>query len=283
MQVEASQGGNDLEDEDDTGLNSICLECNNGMVICSTKGEWGSWATSAESTHGFDAANFKQEQYHSFDNAGGSNLYMYKNSSTGYTEFQATGTTIPDFGQWRGTRYCRKGAKICAIQTKVQEKQVSGGDDVALDGVRLYCCANVVSVKVYLDALYEIEGQGGSKSSYTETRDIAVGLVSSTQIDESTSFDVAASLSLSANFGVFSGSAGLEASYAKSAFSSALNSRQQKTTKSTSWHVRFSDPLYIYQGRTVVYMSDGGTFELAGDLIQQSDSRLNASSIEALA
>ncbi len=282
MQVEASQGGGTGDDDDDTAVNSICLECNNGMEICSSKGYWGTWGSSAESSAGYDAADFQLEEG-SDDESGGNNLKLYTStSSSSFTEHAVSGVTIPGWGNWLGKQYCRKGAKICAIQTQVEAMQSTGTDDAALDGVRLFCCANVDSVKVHLDAIYEIEGNSGDGSTYTETKQVSVGLISSSQIDESTSFSVAASVSASVGWGGVSASVGLEAGYAKSAFSSALNSREQQRTRNTVWQVTFSDPLYVYQGRTTVYMSDGGTFELAGDVIQQSDSKLDVTNIEVL-
>ncbi len=275
IQVESDQGGS----KDDTALNSICLECNNGMEICSTKGFYGSWATSTESADGFSAADYKEEAKAS-DVSGGNDFAMYSQGTNSFSEHKATGASIPGWGTWRGKQYCRTGARICAIQTKVQKQH--SGDNIGLNGVRLYCCANVVSVKVNLDALFEIEGGGDNGSSYTVSKQVSVGLISSSQIDQATSFSVAASMSASVSWGAFSATAGLEASYAKSAFSSALSSRQEKTTSTTSWVLRFAGPLYVYQGRTTVYMSDGGSFELAGDVIHQSDSRLNVTNIEVL-
>ncbi len=278
MRVQPNQGSG--ADNDDTALNSICLVCNNGMEVCSKQGTLGTWGSSTENTDGFSAADFLMER-HQDDSAGGVNMKLYKHGSSGYTAYAISGVTVPTWGVWRGMQYCRKGAKICAIQTRVQDP-LSSGDDVALSGVKLFCCSNVKSVKVHLDAMYEVEGNSGSHSYYTETRQITTGLVSSSQIDETTSFGVAASLSASVGWGAFSGSVGLETSYAKSAFSSALTNRKEQTTSTTSWKVKFSDPLYVYQGRTTVYMSDGGSFELAGDIIQQSDSKLDVTNIEVL-
>lgn len=46
---------------DDSAINSICMYCNNGMNICSTKGGRGSWHKSDYVSGGFVAGNVRHE------------------------------------------------------------------------------------------------------------------------------------------------------------------------------------------------------------------------------
>lgn len=212
------------------------------------------------------------------DSAGVTHVCLYSYSSGTYHPRYAEGFT---WGTWTNKQYCKKGARICAIQTRVQ-KYTKSGDNVALDGVRFYCCANVVGVTVHLDPVFELAGGSGTGSYFTEQRQISVGLVSSSQIDQSTSFSIAASMSASIDYKIFSASLSVDTSFAQSAFSSTLSTRQSKTTKTTTWHLKFGDPLFVYQGRTVVKMSDGGSFEMAGEVLQQSSKKLKSTAIEVL-
>ena len=45
-------------------------------------------------------------------------------------------------GTWRDGIMCDEGSAICGLQTRVLENQYYVGDDFAMSGVHLFCCAN---------------------------------------------------------------------------------------------------------------------------------------------
>ncbi len=159
-------------------------------------------------------------------------------------------------------------------------------DDSALNGVRLQCCAKVASVKVRLNPLFELAGGSGSGSSVTYTKSFSLGLLSSSQFDKSTSFEIATAVSAEVSYAGAAASASASASVntnsVTSTFSSALNTKEEKRSETTTWVVKFSDPLYVYQGRTSIHMSDGSVIEMGGEYLVQSNQKLSTSSYTIL-
>ncbi len=282
--MEAYGGGG--SSYDDTALNSICLVCNNYMEICSKKGFWGSWGESSTCAQGFGGVDFQLEAFQgggNNDDTAGNNLAIYCNPSS--TEYKISAISISGWGDWQGRRYCRTGAAFCGIQTRVEARQ-GKGDDTALNGVRLDCCAKVASVMVRLNPLFEIAGGSGSESSVTYTKTFSLGLLSSSQFDQRTSFEIATAVSAEVSYAGAAASASASASVntnsVSSTFSSALNTREEKRSETTTWVVKFSDPLYVYQGRTTIHMSDGSAIEMGGEFLVQANEKLSTASYPIL-
>lgn len=276
LQVQPN-GGSEF---DDTALNSICLLCNNNRQICSKLGFWGNWGESSSCSQGFGGADFQLEPDQGRgDDAMGNNLALYCNPSG--TEHKVSGISIPGWGDWLGRKNCKTGTVFCGIQTRVQDKSGGVYDETGLTGVRLQCCAKVTSVTVRLNPVFETEGSPGHDYLVEHTPTFSFGLLSSGPFDKSTCFQIVDTVRASVSFSEAAASASsgtsVSSSSVSTAFSLALIARDKQTT-TTSWQVKASDHLYLYQGLATIHMSDGSTFKMGGDYLVSSSQKLSTSS-----
>jgi len=130
-QVESKQGRGD-----DTAMNSICLSCSGGDIICSKKGFWGSWYRSRGTCNsGFTGFNLRYEA---------SCGPRCDDTAANDLELRCKGTWVTinsptDWGTWN-SGHCPAGYVICGLKTRVESKQGRRGDDTALNGVEFACC-----------------------------------------------------------------------------------------------------------------------------------------------
>ncbi|MBN2718472.1 MAG: hypothetical protein JXX14_21690 [Deltaproteobacteria bacterium] len=128
---------------DDTALNGIALWCTdpngqNGNLVVSHPGHWGDWKPYAgECAIQGDfirKAQLKYEEAMGDGDDTAANGFQVKCSDS-----IAHQTIQGEWGTWQPMRECPAHQVVCGIQTRVESKR-GGGDDTALNGVKLQCC-----------------------------------------------------------------------------------------------------------------------------------------------
>ncbi|MCU0294412.1 MAG: RICIN domain-containing protein, partial [Thermoanaerobaculaceae bacterium] len=136
MRVEANGSSGD-----NTALNGIELDCLSTLGVHSTigfQGLWGTWGAWASCPTGKLAVG-GQEKFE--DNRGSSN-----DSAANSLKLRCQdGTEIEppngaDRGTWKTWGVCPTGQAVCGMEVRSEDNQGEGGDDTALNGVRLQCC-----------------------------------------------------------------------------------------------------------------------------------------------
>lgn len=131
--------------DDDTALNSVRLVCakrdgSGPVTITSHEGWWGSWAQPATGCPAgtfINAVRIRNEAPHGGKKDDTASNDVNMKCSNG-TELNAgNGTT---WGEWSQYRECPVGSAVCGVSIKIEEKK-GKGDDVAMTGLRLRCCA----------------------------------------------------------------------------------------------------------------------------------------------
>ncbi|MDX2019358.1 MAG: RICIN domain-containing protein [Deltaproteobacteria bacterium] len=136
QRVEGEQGGGD-----DTGLNAIELSCIN-LQGASTSfrphdGIWGDWSSSS-----YCANNqfIRSGELRLEGNQGGGDDTAGANVRFRCTDNNLiTANNGVPFGDWRGEKTCGANRVVCGAQVRFEGNQ-GGGDDSALNGVKLACC-----------------------------------------------------------------------------------------------------------------------------------------------
>ncbi|KXZ52423.1 hypothetical protein GPECTOR_9g467 [Gonium pectorale] len=132
LRVEAQQGGGD-----DTALNGISVGCMTGMAntVESGNGFWGDWSSSASCPAGgyFVGAKMRIESPGGDDTAANSIVFTCSNQRG--TDVNAHSGY---WGDWTGYTYCPGETYVCGLQVRVESP---GGDDTALNGLRIACCS----------------------------------------------------------------------------------------------------------------------------------------------
>ncbi|XP_067279953.1 vitelline membrane outer layer protein 1 homolog isoform X2 [Pseudorasbora parva] len=127
---------------DDTALNGIRLLCadrSKGVLpdmipIESHSGFWGDWTNVKVCPSGYlTAFRLRVESPQLGDDTAANNVGF---RCTDGTELEGDGTSWGDWGGW--TPPCPERA-ICALSTKVEDKQ-GDGDDTALNDAYMFCC-----------------------------------------------------------------------------------------------------------------------------------------------
>lgn len=142
--IEGGQGGGD-----DTAMNAIRLTCCNNnpvfgvmnMQVLSTNNEngWGDWGFTEYCPAGsyVRGYQFRMEgsQGGGDDTAG--NAIRLICSDPGATSLYSSQS---GWGGWGGVSYCPSNQYACGFQTRNEGGQ-GGGDDTALNGIRIRCCS----------------------------------------------------------------------------------------------------------------------------------------------
>jgi len=137
MRVEASQGGGD-----DTALNSVQLFCTTptgrAEWITSFDGLWGGWTSASMCSGPGNYANGARIRIEGGQGRG-------DDTATNDVEFACTqGGTISapggaGWGSWGNWTTCPNNTAICGLQIRFEGSQ-GGGDDTAMNGLKLDCC-----------------------------------------------------------------------------------------------------------------------------------------------
>ena len=113
---------------------------------CSKTGSWGDWHYSSQvCTNGYTGFDLLHVWSaggwpHEKKDVGATNLDMRCDGSW-HTALRPWGD-----GDWQ-TQDCPSGKIICGLQTRVESNQ-GGGDDTALNGVKMFCC-NTLSLWIF--------------------------------------------------------------------------------------------------------------------------------------
>jgi len=138
LRVEKKQGAG----VDDTGLNSIKVQCTDGIEGTSKEGFWGDWKPKHTCPSGVVTSfNFMSEaNQKGDDDAAGNNVNLKCED----------GKTMKGEGvSWASSSWdcpnnkmcsCPSGMALCGIKTKVEPKQGSGSDDTSLNQIEFICC-----------------------------------------------------------------------------------------------------------------------------------------------
>jgi uncharacterized membrane protein (UPF0136 family) len=131
--------------DDDSALNSVRLVCakrdgSGPTTITSHEGWWGSWAqpaTGCPAGSFINAVRIRNEspQGGKKDDTASNDVNM--KCSNGTELSAGNGTT---WGEWSQYKECPAGSAVCGVSIKLEEKK-GKGDDVAMTGLRLRCCA----------------------------------------------------------------------------------------------------------------------------------------------
>ncbi|XP_046634277.1 vitelline membrane outer layer protein 1 homolog [Daphnia pulicaria] len=132
LKTEKPQG-----DGDDTALNGIALRCSGGSRIRSTEGPWGEWGSEFLCPSGswLTSCQLRVEpKQGAGDDTSANNLNCMCNTGL---ELLGDGASQGDWVAWIN---CPRG--IVTIQTLVEGKQGTAGDDTALNDFRFTCWEN---------------------------------------------------------------------------------------------------------------------------------------------
>ncbi|XP_062407989.1 vitelline membrane outer layer protein 1 homolog [Sardina pilchardus] len=131
LKVERPQGGGD-----DTALNGIRLYCKHGTYISVVEsgGNWGDWTSRKACASGYlDSFQLRVEGGQGWGDDTAANN-MNARCSSGQI-LHGVGGRWGEWGTWSSR--CQNG--VCGLQVRVESPQ-GGGDDTALNNVRLICC-----------------------------------------------------------------------------------------------------------------------------------------------
>jgi hypothetical protein len=135
MRVESSQGLGD-----DTALNSVILLCSSGSTteeIQSYEGIWGNWRDMAQCSGGhLIGARLRVESPQGGGDDSGATDAEFSCSNSG--TIHAPGGMA--WGNWENWNTCPANSAICGLSIRYESGQ-GGGDDTAMNGIQLYCCA----------------------------------------------------------------------------------------------------------------------------------------------
>ncbi len=137
QRVEPSQGGGD-----DTALNSVVLFCTDrngnqvGSRVTPHQGFWGTWAYGrcSQGRHMTKFALKVEGSQGGGDDTSANAINFWCNDGT-----QVSASNDGAWGNWGGMRGNYPNAAICGIQEKIESQQ-GGGDDTALNDVKLIWC-----------------------------------------------------------------------------------------------------------------------------------------------
>lgn len=135
MRVEGSRGR-----KDDTALNSVQLLCKSRLGttewISSYDGLWGDWHGAAECMGSYLwGARLRGEAPQGKGDDTGANNVEFACSGGGY----ATAPGGAGWGSWSFWQSCPVNSAVCGLSIRFEGSQ-GGGDDTAMNGLRLYCC-----------------------------------------------------------------------------------------------------------------------------------------------
>merc|ERR1712243_393435 len=129
---------------DDTALNGIELECRHLYSTATTKtihssvGPWGNWygwekcSSSDGPVRGFQV---RFENHHShLDDTALNEVKMECNNGKWLAPYSPT-----HYGDWKPILRCPSGTAAIGVETRLEPHQSHGGDDTALNGIRLFC------------------------------------------------------------------------------------------------------------------------------------------------
>ncbi|XP_032075632.1 vitelline membrane outer layer protein 1-like [Thamnophis elegans] len=122
---------------DNTALNGIRLYCNDGTILESKVGPWGTWTPKKICIGGYLVSfSLRVEGLRKhLDNSAANNIW-FKCSHSNMT-IMGSGHTRGKFGPW--SERCPLNG-ICGMRTRVQDKQGIIGDDTGLNDVMFFCC-----------------------------------------------------------------------------------------------------------------------------------------------
>ena len=121
---------------DNTGLNAICLICNDGKEICSAQGDKGTWHEDiAHSSSGFKGFEIQfQDKQGAWDDTAVNNIGLHALDG----QWKKLNLNMP--GEWVAIHGCKPGYIICGLKTRVEASSWYNTDDTALNGVIFRCC-----------------------------------------------------------------------------------------------------------------------------------------------
>lgn len=156
-----------------------------------------------------------------------------------------------------------------------------GGDNSALNGVRLQCCAKVASVTVRLSLVFETEGSPGQDHHVWYTPTITYGLLDSGHMAQSTCIHMIGSTAWALGFSG-AGNAFPSGTDVHGAFTSALNMKEKTTINAYAPPAKASDSYYLYQGILTYLLADGTYCKIGGDRLAHHTQRLSTSSYNVI-
>ena len=141
LRTEAAQGAGD-----DTAMNGIRFDCYDKVsavytgTISSHAGFWGSWGSRAVTNpyltgNPWVSGKMKIEAPVTGDDTAANQVTLKAASGLWSTPTANTG-----WGTWGSERSCPAGSAFCGVNTRVEGQQGTG-DDTALNGVAIACCA----------------------------------------------------------------------------------------------------------------------------------------------
>lgn len=182
MRVEPHQGSGYTNGDDDTALNSVQLLCRTPSGsdvewISSYDGLWGAWGSSASCS---GAGNLVTSARMRVEGSQGNGDDTAANNVTlgcsGGGSIQASGGM--GWGSWGDWAFCPVGTAACGLSIRFEGSQ-GGGDDTAMNGMRLHCCTTSSSgspdaevpttgLKLWLRADQGVVSSGAQVSSWQD-------------------------------------------------------------------------------------------------------------------
>jgi hypothetical protein len=141
QRVEPAQGSS----ADDTALNTVIFYCKTPggswtaplNVWEGVWGSWSSWATCATANGFITGGELKVESSQGLgDDTSANAARFWCNDGTALTA-----NNDGPWGTWRGRANCAAGEAVCGVQIRYEAPQ-GIGDDTAMNGMLLHCCAN---------------------------------------------------------------------------------------------------------------------------------------------
>ncbi|ODM88802.1 Vitelline membrane outer layer protein 1 [Orchesella cincta] len=130
---------------DDSSLTTIKLFCgdpsqSDTSAITSTEGQFGDWGKIFSCFPGYlNGFQLRSEKNRGTgDDTAANNIRFYCTSLPDRKAFIEGDGLF--WGEWTQPQHCEKNQAICAIQSQVDSYKVDGGDNTALNNVRMECC-----------------------------------------------------------------------------------------------------------------------------------------------